>query len=440
MHRVKVSELKIAPDRQRKEFEPNSIIELAESIEKLGLMHPVVVRQVDGQYTLVAGERRIRALQHMWLMGASVHVGGEYFEDGIIPCTDLAEMDAIDAFEAELDENIKRTTLTWQEKATATSQLYELRKLQAEKNQTPLPTVADIARELSPDPEHPRGYLEEGHRAAREEIIVAKHLDDPDVAKAPTRKEAMKVLKRKEASNRMTTLGELVGRTFNSSMHTCFNANCLDWMTDAKDDQFDIILTDPPYGMDAQDFGDSNGKTPGGHKYDDSLETWHPLMEAFAGLSYRISKPEAHCYIFCDIDNFHMLRSLMRDAGWETFRTPFIWVNPTGMRAPWPEHGPQRKWQAILYAMKGKRKVLSLKSDVLTYPSDTNEGHHAQKPVALFEDLLKRSARPGDNVLDPFCGSGTIFPACHNLRVKATGIELDKGFYGLAVKRLGALK
>jgi DNA modification methylase len=90
--------------------------------------------------------------------------------------------------------------------------------------------------------------------------------------------------------------------------------------------------------------------------------------------------------------------------------------------------------------MKGKRKVLSLKSDVLTYPSDTNEGHHAQKPVALFEDLLKRSARPGDNVLDPFCGSGTIFPACHSLRVKATGIELDKGFYGLAVKRLGALK
>jgi DNA modification methylase len=59
--------------------------------------------------------------------------------------------------------------------------------------------------------------------------------------------------------------------------------------------------------------------------------------------------------------------------------------------------------------------------------------------VSLYEDLLKRSARPGDSVLDPFAGSGTIFPAAHSLKIKATGIELDPSAYGIAVKRLGEL-
>ena len=93
-----------------------------------------------------------------------------------------------------------------------------------------------------------------------------------------------------------------------------------------------------------------------------------------------------------------------------------------------------------LYAIKSKRPILKVGSDVVTYSSDPNLNWAAQKPVDLYRDFLIRSCRAGDTVLDSFAGSGTIFPAAHSLKIKATGIELDPVAYGIAAKRLQALK
>jgi DNA modification methylase len=60
--------------------------------------------------------------------------------------------------------------------------------------------------------------------------------------------------------------------------------------------------------------------------------------------------------------------------------------------------------------------------------------------VGLCRDLLRRSAKPGDSVLDPFCGTGVIYPACHEVKCKATGIELDPAACGIAAQRLKELK
>ena len=100
----------------------------------------------------------------------------------------------------------------------------------------------------------------------------------------------------------------------------------------------------------------------------------------------------------------------------------------------------ERLSETILYAVKGKRTTLRMAGDILDYPSDSNLGHSAQKPVALFEDLLRRSVLPGNTVLDPFCGTGPIFPAAHASKCRATGVELDQASYGLTVKRIERLK
>ncbi len=88
----------------------------------------------------------------------------------------------------------------------------------------------------------------------------------------------------------------------------------------------------------------------------------------------------------------------------------------------------------ILYAIKGERYAKRLAPDVITAHSDPNLNHPAQKPVKLLVDLLSRSCGAGDLVLDPFAGSGSIFPAAHELKVRATGIEVDEGAFGVAVK------
>lgn len=433
LHVISYSQISIPKDRQRKEFKPEAIVDLANSISTVGLIHPVVVRREGTGYALVAGERRLKALQYVWNFGTHFRCGLDIFREGEVPCLFVGEIDDDLAFEIELEENIKREELPWQNRAAATARLLEFRSRKAAERGEPPPTLATIASETRGD--DGRAYTE-----TLNDIIVSKHLDDPDVQKAKSSSDARKILQRKEDLRKSADLGRAVGLTFTSAVHQLFKGDCLEIMANLPESCVDVILTDPPYGIDADRYSDSGGRTPGAHFYDDSFATWTSLLQGFAAAAWRVSKSRAHAYLFCDVDNFLYLKSYMSAAGWRCFRTPLIWVNPQGMRAPWPEMGPQRKYQLCLYAVKGDRPVTRLYSDVLTYPSDDNLGHPAQKPVALYQDLLKRSVRPGDVVLDAFAGSGTIFPACHEFKCKAIGIELDDAAYGLSVTRLGALK
>jgi len=435
---VELHSLVVKENRQRREFKPDDLVKLANSISQNGLLHPVVVRREGNLIVLVAGERRVRAMKYVWNFGERVKCGGQEFEEDQIPCLDIGELDDLAAFEAELEENITRSDLTWQERVQATSQLAELRRLQAQKSGAPQPTINDLAVEIHGAVDS-SGASGSATDQVRKELVVSKYLKDADVQKATSADEAFKIIKRKEQSKRNEELAKTVGASITSSSHTLLQGDCIALMRDMADNTFDVVCTDPPYGIDADKYGDSGGMTPGAHFYDDSFKTWAPLMRDFARLTYTVTKPEAHAYVFGDIDNFVMLKEFMAEAGWIVFRTPLIWHNPSGMRAPWPERGPQRKYQICLYAVKGKKPCTKLYGDVLTYGPDSNLGHPAQKPVDLLVDLLRRSVRPGDNILDPFAGSGSIFPAAHSLKCRATGIEMDAAAAGIALGRLGGL-
>lgn len=438
LHAVNVADILVPKNRQRKEFKPEDIVALAGSISQLGLMHPIVVRKdPSGGYLLVAGERRIRALEYLWNFGETVFCGEAKFPESIVPCVYFGDLDELIAKEMELEENIRRVDLTWQEKAAATSELMGLRSAQAAANNSPPPTVDSIASEV-------RGDSTNSRDKTRKEIIVSRHLADPEVQKAATVDDAFKLLKRREELARNAALAAKVGLTFNSSVHTLMQGDTLELLPELPKESFDVLLTDPPYGIDADKFGDSGGIAGvgnlGSHFYDDSWTYWNKLAKFLAVESYRVCKPQAHSYIFCDVDNFVLLKSFFTEAGWRVFRTPLVWVNPTANRAPWPEHGPQRKYQIALFAVKGNRPITKVVPDVLTYASDENLNHQAQKPVALFQDLLVRSVRPGDTVLDCFGGTGPVLVAAHNLKCRATYIERDPSAYGTAIERLGKLE
>ena len=62
--------------------------------------------------------------------------------------------------------------------------------------------------------------------------------------------------------------------------------------------------------------------------------------------------------------------------------------------------------------------------------------HPTQKPVALFEYLIKTYTNEGDMVLDNTMGSGTTNLACLNLNRRSIGIEKETPYYDIAIKRL----
>lgn len=443
MRFIKRSALVIQENRQRQEFDATAMEELKNSIEDRGLMHPIVIRNTDAGPVLVAGERRLRAIDDIWALGGSFTCDEQSVAPGMLPVVGLGDLSPLEAEEAELDENLKRKDLTWQEHAAAVSKLHSLRQAQKTvKIVMPdgLPglrveahTVADTALEVL-------GRSDGAYQdSIRKEIIVAKHLSsNPEVAKAKSADEAFKILKRQETAKENAKLAATVSAQFTVKDHELLRGSCLDLLyEDRFTAKFDVILTDPPYGIDADQFGDSGGKLAGiDHQYDDSHESWQKLMSLWAGLSFRVSKPQAHAYVFCDIDRFHELKGFMAAAGWYVFRTPLIIHKLNSGRVPRPEHGPRRQWEMVLYAIKGDKPVTHIYPDVIQSSADDQMAHGAQKPVAVYQNLLQRSVRAGDHVLDSFAGSGTIFPACHTLRCRGTGIEMNPTYQGLCVQRL----
>lgn len=438
MHLIRISAVIVGENRQRQEFDPEALGELQASIETTGLMHPIVVREVGENFHLVAGERRLRVIKLLAELDQQIRCNNQAVPLGYIPALTLGELEPLAAMEAELEENIRRRDLTWQEQAEAMQKLAELRQMQRNirEEHPEKVTPADIAQEV-----HGRadGWYQDN---VKQQLMVARHLDDPDVARAKNLTEATKILKQKSAAAQNERLAAVVGKTFSASDHKVLHGDCLKWMYDLEPASYDVVITDPPYGMGADAFGDGGGKLTGiSHEYNDSPEAMRQLLAEALGAINTVCKPQAHLYIFCDIDQFHWLRDLVgASSDWHVFRTPLVLVKPNSGRVPLPEHGPRRQYELILYAFRGKKPVTKIVSDVLTVPGDPNLGHGAQKPVGVYTDLLSRSVQPGDRVLDPFAGTGPVLPAAHSLRCYATAIEKEAQYYGECVKRLEALK
>jgi DNA modification methylase len=303
--------------------------------------------------------------------------------------------------------------------------------MQAEEQGRPAPTVAEIAIEV-------RGSkIGSAHTATRNDLILSKHLNNPAVAKAKTPQEAMQILKKVEQAAYHKKLAEVTGKNFTSTRHACINADSREWMRQQTAGLFDVICTDPPYGIGADTFGTAAEGTATSHGYVDSAECLVEIVRWFPAEAFRLAKPQAHLYLFCDIDWFASWKIALKNAGWKVFRTPLIWVRPTGFRTPWIDQGPQRKYECILYAVKGEKHVNLIAPDVITLQSaGEGLGHPAAKPAAIYTELLRRSVKPGDSVFDPFCGTGPVFKAATDLHCAATGVELDETFYGIALAQL----
>jgi hypothetical protein len=429
MHFVDIEKVVVPANRQRREFDPRKITELSDSIRHIGLMHPIVV-QNDG-ITLVAGERRLRAIKNLHFLGQGFSCAGSPVFDGQIPAVKLAELSPTQVYEAELAENTIRADLSWQEKAEAVLRLQELRSLQ-----TGVPVSSkEIAEEINGS--NDTGYQDQ---LVRRQLIVAKHLDNPEVAKAKNVDEAMKILKTREKQKENAAIGATLPPEILKSKHRLIIGKFQD--ADLPEGNFTCTITDPPYGIGAETFGGSGSNAMGalaGHTYSDSPEEWKSLMYDLGATLWDVGAPNSHHYVFCDFEKFVELRSIFSGIGFRVFRTPFVMCKTSSVRAPWQEQGPWKSTEYILYAIKGSKACKVSRTDFIVCRGDENLGHGAQKPVSLYTDLLERSAGAGDSVLDLCCGTGTIFPAAHALKCIATGVELIPQNAAIAAKRLEEL-
>jgi len=187
------------------------------------------------------------------------------------------------------------------------------------------------------------------------------------------------------------------------------NQDCLEAMKLMKDNQFDLAIVDPPYGLERFKKGGSVV-----NKYGDENKHWNnikPKKEYFTEL-FRISKKQ----IIWGANNFNLPTS-------EYF---VIWQKGNALDFSFAM--VEMAWTNIKKPAKLFKHLHAQNKDKRIHPT--------QKPVKLYEWLLINYAKEGDKILDTHLGSGSIAIACHNLCYDLTGYELDKEYYDNAIKRI----
>jgi len=202
----------------------------------------------------------------------------------------------------------------------------------------------------------------------------------------------------------------------------------LEYMKTLPDKCIDLVLTDPPYGMNYQ----RHIKRPRHEKIqnDNSLD-WLP---EFLEQTSRISKDSATIYMFCSWHNIDIFKQQLSQHF--TIRNMLIWdKGGCGMGDLETTFGSI--YEICLFATKTPQKLNGKRdSDILRFARSGNANHPTEKPVSLIKFLIQKSTKEGDIILDPFLGSGTTARACKDMGRNYIGIEISPEYCAIAEKRL----
>lgn len=206
------------------------------------------------------------------------------------------------------------------------------------------------------------------------------------------------------------------------------NEPCMDMLGRMSTGQVDLVLTDPPYGMDFQ----SNFRKDKYEKIkgDSSLE-WLP---SWISEIDRVSKSNAHIYIWCSWHKVDVFKQELEKHF--KIKNILVWAKNGGGMGDL-KGGYGGCYEICFFINKGKDLNGSRDTDVIKKAYRTgNNLHPTQKPVNLMSYLIEKSSVEGELVMDCFSGSGSTAMGCIETNRRFIGCELDSGYFETSVKRL----
>lgn len=406
---VPMKDIIVSKTRFRKEF--NNIESLAESIDTIGLLNPIIISEKN---VLIAGERRFKAYQLL--------------KKETIPAI-IMNVDTLTEKIIEITENLEREDFNWHEKVIATKNLHEAyfakygkgwsERKTAEKSGISKSTISD-------------------------DINLAEcYLQNPEIFEGcKTKQQALKALKKFKVDEAMTELAlrKKSASTAKKIRNMIHHGDC-NVLIDKLPDKFvNSVISDPIFGMDVFEnrfVGDTPKLT---NVFDDTKETFFKTMKILIKKLDRVLKKDATFAIFCCILNFQFLKDEFQKIGFDVDQLPLIWVRSQNTsRSIRPEKYFNRTYDLIVYGTRGNacltRQGLNNVISIGSLPF-TQKDHPTEKPVELMEELITRLCLPGHVVLDPMCGSGSTLVACLRRSMFPVGFEINESYYNIAYTNL----
>lgn len=199
------------------------------------------------------------------------------------------------------------------------------------------------------------------------------------------------------------------------------NVDCLKGFQQLENESIDLILTDPPYGLNTT--GVSN---------DANLDSYYSILPE----SYRVLKNDA---FFITFFSTKYLPFAFQNNPFKYFWN-FVLYCPNGQ-----VNSPigYTKYMSCIVFKKGNPKMIKRSKDIfvdtpgrMVEPDEGYIDHPTPKPKTFIMELLKMFTKEGDLILDPFIGSGATGVACKLINRNFIGFEIEKKYCQLALKRL----
>ena len=242
-------------------------------------------------------------------------------------------------------------------------------------------------------------------------------------------------------------------------LNKIYNEDCLEGMKRIPGGSIDMILCDLPYGTTANKW--------------DSVLPFDKLWKQYE----RVIKDNG---VIALTANQGFVKQVI-DSNTNLYRYKWIWVKNNATNFMNAKNRPMSQFEEVLMFSKGRtangsnnkmvyypqgliklgkeqknadssfknnardwkkrpeiyvQEYTNYPTDILRFDYDKNTFHPTQKPVALFEYLIKTYTNKGETVLDNCMGSGTTAIACLNTERNFIGFETNKEYYDKSLERI----
>lgn len=449
-------------NRARQEFNEKELLLLGADIAQYGLHHALVLvdkvkagiktESLNTSFLLLAGERRLRGIK-AWVRKAR--------EEGTdipphmldIPCKVYErEMSDKEIGIIELHENIQRKDFTFQEAAQLTKAIHE--------------ELTDVAKRdgaFAHQQKDTAAFIGKSPATVNTDLDIAKALEGKlgealkqRVSKATNKAKAVKMISEEkkrlaaaELARRMRKRKEEEGEeTFKQRVCDSYRLMSYeDGMAMIEDRSIDFIELDPDYGIDFK----SSGPVRQGERResaDDYIEIapeeYEEKLREYATEAFRVLKDNSWMVVWYSIADWHdTTRKILEEVGFKVAPIPAFWLKDSGNSST-PAFQLANDLEFFFYCRKGSPRIISMgRSNVYRYrtPRSNERFHPAEKPVELYEEILRTFVREGSKVVVGFAGSGNAILAAYNNGCEAVGFDLSKTFQDkFTVKVMGSPK
>lgn len=243
---------------------------------------------------------------------------------------------------------------------------------------------------------------------------------------------------------------------YNTDNFKLINGDSFKILKKIESKSVDMIFADPPYFLSDDGITCSGGKMVSVNKGEwdkaKSITDKHKFNRKWIRLCYKVLKDDGTIWISGTLHNIYSIGMALEQEGfkiinnitWRKLNPPpniscryFVHSTETILWAKKDLKKAKHKFNyELMKQLNGGKQAKDVWESPLTKPSEKKHGKHpTQKPMIILEKAILASTLEGDLVLDPFNGSGTTGIVANKLNRKYIGIEKEKEYLDITIKR-----